>query len=870
MARDFDPYAYEASSPTFTNPDMILPFSAFSSSLSSSLPGKEPLNGFFVTNAQNDDYANYGGFGNASGKGMGSNGGRRNGSGLLAMKTPPPTNNRLSSALSDIQEVETTPRKLEPVPRISDTLPSSPTLTDSYGTSSRQPSLKGRGHDRRVSDSSSVHSDVLAELKWPGFNSSGGLDEDSVADDEEDEKFENFSKVIINGDDYEEEKTGLSDSQWLGSRPDGQDGEDDDPLSKRADMILANAKKRLNVLEGNLRGARHSLLTAPSASRPTPYLSQSVIGLRDRYTSGGSNYNHKLRQYAGSPLSSVPSLAHSRNQSEDMTFPLIPEPKSQSQPKRASSALGSFAGALNPWERSTSLRGVRSQEVMRESRLQSWMKESSPVGQPSDDPTRSVSAACAPIARSSSSATQSSARSSSSESVRPASALDLRTQMDELKGRISSLRERAQEDKKKRLSITSSTRTPSPFSTDEQWYTEGDAYMNHVISTDEGAGWSPNSSPLSVDSVSGGFPHRKVPRPDARPVYFSESPTIVESESEYQFQDAEETLDELEEESLQAGEIASQRVLSRQRSSSSESDSVDDEEDTESTGGDSEYFEAEPVLGERHEDRADAFDYENFFLHSAMGSFTRERSESFSSEDSIATTRPISPKRPATAVQIPQLQDERGPSLHNRSQSMESISTVATFQTANEGNSDSDSDDGELDDFTSTYFQAPHVAKAVDINHPPTARLDSDYELPPSNERTLANGNAFSSGIPPKLQRAPSNSRSSSKQQHMRHTPKSSLSLFPKTTTIRSPTSQRPISALVSSFLEIPLADESKPLSHVMQQDRELVKDAIKSLQNVCGNLSELGEDDYERRAWRRRIDAARRALDGEFEGLAR
>jgi hypothetical protein len=467
--------------------------------------------------------------------------------------------------------------------------------------------------------------------------------------------------------------------------------------------------------------------------------------------------------------------------------------------------------------------------------LQSWMKDA-PLRQPAvGTPTTSTSTPrSAP--RTATSATHSFPRSSS-ESVRPASALDLRTQMDELKGRISSLRERAQEDKIKRLSINS-TRTPSPFSTAEQWYTEGDAYKNHAISADAGVGWSPNSSPISAKS----FPPLKAPKLDSKIVYLPESPTILEADNEHQFQDAEETLDDLEEESFKADEQAI-RALSRQRGNLEEPDSDSDGEDNdgESTGGESEYFETVPVIGERHEDRADAFDYENFFLHSAMGSFTRERSGSFSSEDSIETTRPVSPKRPATAVQIPQEQyDERSTSLHHRSQSLESISTVASFQTALEENSDSGSEDGtdELDKATSTYFVSTS-ARLVDNNHSPKSvtRPDSGLQTTPvdkrnsTNEPSLANGASF---------------------------------LVQKNQPING--KQRPISALVSSFLEVDSVADPTP---VLEQDRQLVKDAIKSLQEVCLSLQKHGGDDYERKAWRRRIDAARRALDGEFEAQA-
>jgi len=44
--------------------------------------------------------------------------------------------------------------------------------------------------------------------------------------------------------------------------------------------------------------------------------------------------------------------------------------------------------------------------------------------------------------------------------------------------------------------------------------------------------------------------------------------------------------------------------------------------------------------------------------------------------------------------------------------------------------------------------------------------------------------------------------------------------------------------------------------------DMELVEGVIKSLQRTCLKLQNLSGDDYERRLWRRKLDAARKALD--------
>jgi hypothetical protein len=73
--------------------------------------------------------------------------------------------------------------------------------------------------------------------------------------------------------------------------------------------------------------------------------------------------------------------------------------------------------------------------------------------------------------------------------------------------------------------------------------------------------------------------------------------------------------------------------------------------------------------GVPHEEREDAFDYEHFILHSALGNYSRQlRRASSASRESAETTRPA-----------------HRPVQHSRTNSNMSDSTVATFATATEG-----------------------------------------------------------------------------------------------------------------------------------------------------------------------------------------
>jgi hypothetical protein len=134
--------------------------------------------------------------------------------------------------------------KAQLLPYRTDALASSPILQDHLDVT-RWNTIK----TRRTSDgSSSVHSDDLENMKWPGFDSGGDAEEESVIlDEEEEEKFGSFPKVVGSDDSTDND-------QWLGPKTEDdkenngdQDALFQDPLSRRADIILANAKKRLNV-----------------------------------------------------------------------------------------------------------------------------------------------------------------------------------------------------------------------------------------------------------------------------------------------------------------------------------------------------------------------------------------------------------------------------------------------------------------------------------------------------------------------------------------------------------------------------------------------------------------------------------------------
>jgi hypothetical protein len=119
-------------------------------------------------------------------------------------------------------------------------LASSPTIENAP---SGQSPNKWNGQERQKlsPSSSSIFTEDLDH--WPGFDSHDNF-EDSGVDLEEQEKRDHFTSEADVSDDMESER-------WPDERNSGSD-EDDGPyssaaLSRRAEIILANAKKRLNV-----------------------------------------------------------------------------------------------------------------------------------------------------------------------------------------------------------------------------------------------------------------------------------------------------------------------------------------------------------------------------------------------------------------------------------------------------------------------------------------------------------------------------------------------------------------------------------------------------------------------------------------------
>ena len=467
-------------------------------------------------------------------------------------------------------------------------------------------------------------------------------------------------------------------------------------------------------------------------------------------------------------------------------------------------------------------------------------------------------------------------RSASSMQMR-----DLRDQMHDLKGRLSVLRDRARDDTMKRRSLQS-LRTPSPFTAAEQWYTGAKNYGDGGLSADAGVAHPPWKEETSETKGSSSDEKLNVVRQgsvsDAPDYAASDATSVYEDVSEgrrpsEEVERHDESVPEEEEQYNAAGEVGQQEEADDYVDNDYTDEMVNHEEldDYES---DASLYHDTLQTPLSHEDREDAFDYEHFFLHSAMGTISQQRHRrrdsvgSCSSEDSVETTR---------GPTVPSGLNERPSISHLRSESTTSVSTMATFATATEGRGSENGDEVESDNFAVQHVIAPSLRSTT----PVTAKR-STFGSPVKNG--LPNDRQFT---PEDMSRPSSvifdtDERSSSKI----HRPSiDSFDSFESTGTTRSfplvnkPKGQKSLTPDTQTSLQTSILSESatltegqdvgermqpSPVHMLARDDQILVERLVASLGKCVLGLQEAGKGSYESKVWRRRLEVARRTLEGE------
>lgn len=467
---------------------------------------------------------------------------------------------------------------------------------------------------------------------------------------------------------------------------------------------------------------------------------------------------------------------------------------------------------------------------------------------------------------------------------------DLRDQMQDLKGKISSLKQKAREDSLRRRSLQS-LRTPSPFTAAEQWYTgTSDPVSTHQKKVDEAPGTKDLIQTTELDTKTNGS-HEPGRGGTVRSSELDQQHGIKYREDEDTVDAARKEFDIVPDTNRSSSDSPSlcgraaheepgllqtnfhdteeleMRTAYGEGSVLEDGHRSDDQEAEERNVRPDEPEEQirhdtfHAPLGDRHEDRPDAFDYGHFFLHSAAD---LSRTSSHSSMYSEETTKPTNSmtEEPSENGEhdhdlgpddTPAGPDTR-PNIHLRQNSTGSISTVATFATATEGRAPDDErdEDGWISrrPMAGNWPLESTSKRVLDQNRREASRF-------PNSKHTRGAGVA--TGIKqPRSTKYPvrTSSLSTPTQPFFTASPPPSSSLGLLSTLSASTPTQEGVSATTLQLRD---------------GDKDLVERLIRSLFNVCVHLhtgSAEGER-YENKVWRRRLDAARRVLDGDIHGEA-
>ncbi|KAJ5946502.1 hypothetical protein N7454_003341 [Penicillium verhagenii] len=629
-------------------------------------------------------------------------------------------------------------------------------------------------------------------------------------------------------------------------------------LSSEAERILENAKKRLTLMEGNLNRARSTtrLTPSPSPSAPgniQPLGAHQPAGGLYRSISRADRRASTLRRQSFVSSQDASNNKHSRVHS-DTNFPS--ESSLSKDPKRASrsvSAMGASTSSFHHDDRSFQYEPTRAYLTHRSS-ISSVKPPYAESPQPVDSPQliespvpEESSSSDSPTGLGISADDESSSNpgdfspvySSSGPPSRAQSQLQVRDLQYQMKGlhiKISSLKVRTQEDNMRRRSLQS-LRTPSPL-------TQADAWYANALELREGQSSRGSNGRRDVSSEHAREAHssneqlnavKRSERTEESPVdrnraSISQAPEAWQRPDNERQDDgrqsvAESLYEDAEEGDFDDGDIDREALDEILR------EPLD--EDLESLD---EFHEFPSVDTRPHEEREDAFDYEHFILHSALGNYSRQiRRPSQSSRGSVETTRPNRSVR------------------HSRTNSAMSVSTVATFATAMEG--DVPEMPEEEDDLLywdrKFNHELRHRHSQIHQAHP----METDRSETPRGTRADQTGSADVEDPQLTPRRVDMTGRSSSATTGSA-TPTSLVSSL--VSTVRAASSPHPGSVTPTSA------------GGINDDDTQMLEQLFSSLGNVCMDLQAIttspDPDLKAARILRRRLDAARRVLDGELD----
>lgn len=174
---------------------------------------------------------------------------------------------------------------------------------------------------------------------------------------------------------------------------------------------------------------------------------------------------------------------------------------------------------------------------------------------------------------------------------------------------------------------------------------------------------------------------------------------------------------------------------------------------------------------------------------------------------------------------------EKRVSYHSRNPSSDSISTVASFATAAENQDDDDDSNEQMDQFSEQILaqHQPVTSRPVTSSSYTSLRSDSAINMrrvtgasPP--QTTISRGSSSPADLASGLQ----------------------------------------VSKIFSILTESTSPGREEPRLALSEEEKQLIYSLAASFQQVCSSLQHTYGEQYERKAWRRRLDEARRVLNGE------
>ncbi|KAF2764647.1 hypothetical protein EJ03DRAFT_385844 [Teratosphaeria nubilosa] len=999
-------------SPTLTNPDMVLPLSGAKFPVLAGPPHSakkiRPPSPSYLRDKTNEgpQYAR-----TPAGSGVSQEKEKR---GFMSRKMML-SRSRTGSATSQRQAAPRSTSKtsgrmeVDDVEYNSKALASSPTLIDVENLAAEQ-SAQGLGRRSSTGGSSSTSEDYVdVPTFWSKYHtndSSLALTVDEASDNDTQSRRPMGHNVTIGGD-YDAQR-----------RQQEEDELNSAILSKRAEQILANAKKRLNLMEGNLRGARDLVqpLTTANLKRATSLghqHSSSFSGKGGRFMPEGYRYDTALQQpirtlhsQASSPAIGRDYAGHSRICSGNIE---IPE-RSHSAMSRGNSFSRHGRIPVRPsgegsWN-TPGLRNSRSydsialnhSDVHTMPAAPAWIERTmrhraspEPNLAPLIEDDSSYYAGRRTVSAADRHPAQQQQRIGLGIYDRPSSRTEeLKDQISGLKGKISNLKERAREDSLRRQSLLN-LRAPIPFNNatsnaPEFYYMKDQNRASPPLNSNGGYASQKNSpgermdhepwerrSPPPAESRKAFAERQYVSRPGSRNAFAEQFAQHIKSGrgTPFQNQRGPNASDDISPGSSKAQrkpsngfaptsispkppvehkrtpsgtaiiESADKRFFHRQASYSQETQarnlrygeaiapeespyvspmtldaSFDSDSDLEGEDMMSIYEDAadQQLALVPHEDRDDAFDYEHFFLHSAMGSYSNGRPKSYTSDDSVSsdeTTRapayaldqyhdedffddekfnpasgifpPPTPETPERLKEIERnLRLERG--MHKRGLSSDSTSTMATYATADEGPVSPPSPSRQTSmnwPITPTFSSQPSNAPA------PSATVAWPTSRPLSRHSNRSNNSRPSTAIkrldPPIIEqrRDSSSERADSgvgldRRSNGDRDRTTDTKRRPAVLLNNSNTAQRsPYSALSSPPMSPGLMVLQDPATIAVNalldptgralglKDKALLFEVVESLRKVTHRLQEEEDAQHHSRLLRRKLEDAKRALNG-------